>query len=333
MNKEKALKVIAGSPDKLLKIGSSEMEVYVLQNGQRVIHTRGLQRALGLGDSSGSILTGFLDKNNIKPFISEEIYLVLNNPVKFKKPLLGDLNRTAEANGFEATILQKICSGIIRARRENLKGLTQKDLEIAQHAEILQDGFATIGIIALVDNTTGYNARVNEYQDILKRYIADELKDWVKTFPDSFFEKIYRVMGWDWNHYTIDGKNHPQYVGFLINKWVYEKLPAGSLILKELKRLTPKNEKGNVAHKYHQKLTDEARSKLSNQIGKVEVYLDIAIERNLTPSQTDTYINEKMPTENLPSPGSLFPDYYLPKADKAKFYNAILQSAPPASEE
>lgn len=331
-SKDRVLKVVAGSPNKPLKIGAAEMEVYVLENGQRVIHTRGLQRALGLPDDTGRRLEFLLTKNNIKPFIDEEIFVEISSPTKFKKPLGEDSKRTIESNGYNATILKKICSSVLRARREGTKDFTDLENEVAKQAEILLSGFAEVGIIALVDNTTGYKARINEYQEILKKYIAEELRQWVKTFPDSFFQKIYQVMGWNWDHYAVDGKNHPQYVGFLINKWVYEKLPAGTLVLKELKRITPKNEKGNTAHRLHQRMTEEAKSKLSNQIGKVEAYLDIAIEQGFSPSQTDSYINEKMPTENLPSPASLFPDYYLPKADARKFEDIILRSAPPAEQ-
>jgi hypothetical protein len=48
--------------------------------------------------------------------------------------------------------------------------------------------FARVGIIALVDEATGYQeVRDHEaLQEILKRYISEELLVWVRTFPMEF---------------------------------------------------------------------------------------------------------------------------------------------------
>jgi hypothetical protein len=65
-------------------------------------------------------------------------------------------------------------------------------------AEILRSGLARVGIVALVDEATGYQevrARY-ELQAILEKYVRAEFRLWIKMFPDDFFEQMYRIHGW-----------------------------------------------------------------------------------------------------------------------------------------
>jgi hypothetical protein len=76
--------------------------------------------------------------------------------------------------------------------------LSKQQDHIANKAEILVRAFARVGIIALVDEATGYQrvrAR-DELQKILAAYISPELLPWAKRFPDYFYEELHRVRGW-----------------------------------------------------------------------------------------------------------------------------------------
>ena len=53
---EKALKVIAGAPDRPLRIGDIEIPCYVLEDEARVLSQRGLQSAIGLSVSGGAAI-------------------------------------------------------------------------------------------------------------------------------------------------------------------------------------------------------------------------------------------------------------------------------------
>ena len=61
--------------------------------------------------------------------------------------------------------------------------LQDQQLDKAKKAEILMRGLAHVGIIALVDEATGYQyERARQaLEEILERFISNELRKWVKT--------------------------------------------------------------------------------------------------------------------------------------------------------
>ncbi len=144
-----------------------------------------------------------------------------------------------------------VCDVYLEAR--NAHKLDPKQRSVARAAEILVRGLARVGIVALVDEATGFQevrAR-DELQRILEAYVQAEFRPWLKMFPDDFFREIYRLQGWEYRPGT--SKRTP-YVGKLVNKYVYEQLPTG--VLDELRRLNPKNERGNPSRRHHQFLTE-----------------------------------------------------------------------------
>lgn len=82
-----------------------------------------------------------------------------------------------------------MCDLYLRARRDG--ALTESQLPLAVQAEILQSAFARVGIAAVIDEATGYQkVRGNDaLRLLLGRYIADGLRKWLNTFPDSFFSR------------------------------------------------------------------------------------------------------------------------------------------------
>ena len=186
----------------------------------------------------------------------------LSKPIKFKRNNAGGSQSTA--NGYEVTLLVDICSAIIDANRA---GVFDNNV-IVRNADIIIRSVAKVGIIALVDEATGYQyERENdELQKILKAYISEELLPWQKRFPDIFYKELFRLNGWD---YTVNGiKKRPGIIGKWTNTFIYEELPNG--VLEELKKKTPKSESGNRTNRYHQLLTtDIGEPNLEKQINKV----------------------------------------------------------------
>lgn len=144
------LRATHGSADRPLRIGNIEIPCYVLEDGTRVLSGRGMQTALTLGQRHGALLKSFLGKLNLKPYISDELAMALSSPMKFIRPGRGGKSALA----YEATILVDICDALLSARKAGV--LTPNQLIIASQCEILTRAFAKVGIIALIDEVTGY---------------------------------------------------------------------------------------------------------------------------------------------------------------------------------
>lgn len=246
---EKIKKALWGNPDSPLIIGTIEIPCYVLEDGTHVLSGRGMQGALALGGSHGSKLRQFAAYSNLKPFINNELAIALANPIKFIRPGRGG----KIATGYEATVLVDICDAVLQTRdAEALRGERQK--RIAKQCEILTRAFAKVGIIALIDEVTGYQTirDKDSLQKILDKYLVKEYAQWAKRFPDEFYEQMFRLKGWQWRGMKI---NRPSIVGHYTNDLVYNRLAPG--VLAELRKRNPPDEKGTRRTKHHQWLTEE----------------------------------------------------------------------------
>jgi hypothetical protein len=256
-----------------LDLNGFKISCYVLDNGTRVLSGRGLQNALKMEDdkdvgkqTSGSRLKRYLTQKSLKPFIYNDKEVGHFNPIICYK---GD----SKINGYEATILADICDGILEARKHI--SLSKRQEIIATQCEILMRAFAKIGIIALVDEATGYqyDRERFELQKILKAYISAELLQWQKTFPNTYYQEIFRLNGWDYTVRNI--KYKPQIVGKWTNKVIYDQLPKG--VLDELKKKTPKNQSGNYTARFFQSLTaDTGSPHLTAQLNQIIAIMRIS---------------------------------------------------------
>jgi hypothetical protein len=145
-----------------------------------------------------------------------------------------------------------VCDVWLKAREKN--ALTKIQKPVADRAEILMRGLAHVGIIALIDEVTGYEEIRDELalQAILDAYLRKELAAWAKRFPNEFYQQMFRLKGWQWKGMSV---NRPSIVGKFTNDLVYERLAPG--VLKELQTRNPKDEKGRRPVKHHQWLTED----------------------------------------------------------------------------
>ena len=238
-----------GSDERPLRIGEIDIPCYVLQDETRVLSQRGLM--LGLGMTKGSTrsgedqLTVLANSLLLNKLIDPEIALILKKPIQFKPKHGG-----RPAYGYPATVLADLCDAILAARTSGQ--LPDRQQGLAKQCEVLIRGFARVGIIALVDEATGYQKEraKDALARILEAWVAKELQPYVKTFPSDFYENMFRLRGLD---YPPERQNYrPQYFGVLTNDIVYERLAPG--LLDELKKQALKDEK--KAH-LHRRLTEE----------------------------------------------------------------------------
>ena len=235
-----------GSPDRPLRIGDLEIPCYVLDDGRSVVTQGGMLSALKMSPGTatkggGDRIANFASTKAISPFISNNLRGMITQPIRFKYK--GQL-----AYGYEATILPELCSAVLSARDEGKLNYQQE--HIAKQCDIMVRAFARVGIIALVHEATGYQEiRDREaLQEILKRYISEELLVWTRTFPMEFYKQVFRLKGWNWN----DGRMSP-IMGSIVNDLVYARLAPG--VLEELRKRNPVTEKGYRQNKHFQHLT------------------------------------------------------------------------------
>ena len=218
--------------------------------GERSGASKRLKKAASEG---GALLPLFVAPSQLKPFISKELEDGPLKPIDYR-----DGDRIVR--GYDAAVLVVVCNIWLSARQAG--ALQAQQLPKAQKAELLTRALAETGIVALVDEATGYEKvrPQNALQRYLEILVRKELAAWAKKFPDEFYENIYRLKGWPWPGM---GKNRYSVVAYYTRDLVYERLGPG--LLKELESKSPKNGDGYRPSRLHQWLTDDVGDPLLAQ--------------------------------------------------------------------
>lgn len=273
MVESKLPKAIVSAP---LKIGETELSCVVLddQNNTRLINTNAIFEAFDRPrkgqnnrlEIDNILIPPFLAAKNLEPFISKDLLIILQQ-VEY-------IDGTKKSKGYDARILPKLCSLYLEARRNNK--LTSSQEEIAVKAEILQSALSEIGIVALVDEATGFqhSRQYDALRLLLEQYINDGIQKWLKRFPDDFFIQLDKI----YDNPTTTSRTRPQYYGIFINKYVYEPIEKGYLKAK-LNELNINDDNTRKA-RFHQWLTEFGVNQLTLQIGRVMAILEISSDLN-----------------------------------------------------
>lgn len=256
-----------------IEVGDAHLACAVLENGIRVLTQSDMMRALGRSRQAKGRgfydadvnLPAFLTAKNLKPFIPNGLY-VTSSQIEFRLP------SGQKAFGYRAEMLPQVCEVYLKAR--DAGELARNQGHIARQADILMRGLATIGIVALVDEATGYqrDRAADALAKILEKFIAKELQPWVPTFPDVFYEELFRLRGLDFPRESV---KRPQYFGHLTNDIIYDRLAPG--IKDELRNTTPKLPSGRRKHHMHRKLTpDMGHPKLREHLASVTTIMRLS---------------------------------------------------------
>jgi len=213
-----------------------------------------MQRALNMVDdvdgkeTSGTRLTRYLNQKSLQSFIYKDKEEGHFEPIECYRG-------NKKINGYEATVLVDLCDAFLQARKEI--HLSPRQKIIADQCEILMRSFAKTGIIALVDEATGYQyeREKDALQEIHKKFIAKELQPYQKQFPNEFYREVFRLNGWPYTVRQIKYGERPSVIGKWTKKYVYGAMPSG--VLEVLTAKTQRNEDGRLKHKLFQHLTKE----------------------------------------------------------------------------
>ncbi len=253
------------------RVDGMEIPCAVLDDGTRLLTQEGFLTAIGRAGKAkggeGAATAGvdrmpaFLAAGNLKPFISEQL-IESTRPIQFLLP------SGVRAFGYRAELLADVCWVFINAQLEGK--LVAKQEHVAERCKMLARAFGKVGIIALVDEATGYQAdrERDELQRILDQYIVEEMRPWVRTFPAEFFKQVYRLHGWV---YRAGDTKTPRYVGKFIDRYIYKPLPPG--VRDELRNRNP-IVNGRRKHKHFMFLTeDTGMPHLEEQVRVVTVLM------------------------------------------------------------
>ena len=216
----------------------NEIDCYVLDNEERVMSIRAVVNAIA-GVSTGK-LDSYIGVKALEPYIDKTS--ILGEPINFSIP-----GTQLKGIGINAEKFLDILTAYISAFTDG-KLETDNQKEIAIRCIKLNTSLSKVGLIALIDEATGYQniRQEDELQIKLRAFLADELRDWEKTFPDELWNEFGRLTNWE-------GPLHsrPKYWGKLVMELIYDALdPDVALYLK--------NEKPKPQHRlnYHQWLTE-----------------------------------------------------------------------------
>jgi hypothetical protein len=242
----------------------------VLADGTRVLSERGVTKGFSLKragsnwqrskDETGARLPIFASANNINSFMDADLRLALSQPLLYR-PLNA---KGAIAYGTKAELIPKVGDAWLKAR--DAGELTEPQKKVAKVIDLVMRGFAIVGIVALVDEATGYERfkQSNDLAKILEAFVAKELQKWLPTFDLEFYELICQVR----NEPLSRVEARPPYFGKLTNNLVYQRLAPG--VLQKLRELNPVVESGRRKHKHFQYLTpDMGHPKLKEHLAAV----------------------------------------------------------------
>ncbi|MFL5866029.1 MAG: P63C domain-containing protein [Thermoleophilaceae bacterium] len=232
-----------------LPMGEVTFDCHVLSNHSRVLTAGEVVRVLTGRTSRPGSLNQYLER--IPGYRPEALE---GRRIQFQVPGVPN-----PAIGYEATLLVEICEMYLDARAAGT--LKKSQLKLAATAEIIVRSCAKVGIIALVDEATGYQ-KVREQNALrlkLQAFIADDMQEWAKMFPDEFWYELARLEG-----VRYSPRNRPLRWGKYVMAFVYDTIDGD--VGQELRRINPGP---HYKKNHHQWLRQHGKEAVQRQIGSV----------------------------------------------------------------
>jgi hypothetical protein len=292
-----------------LSIGEGGLPCYVLDDDRRVISRTGATSALA-GKKGGGQLEKYVAADALREYMPD----LASAMIEFTIPEV--VNKTVR--GLTAETFLDVCRGYLRAYYDGkLKTAAQRDM--AHKAGAFLAACANVGLVALIDEATGY--QYDRAEDALrvklKAYIGEEMRKWEKTFPDDLWVEFARLTNW-----RGSVTKRPKYWGKLVNELVYDYLDPD--VAKWLRENAPKP---MHCQNYHQHLTgqyglrkliehiwmligmaracktmEELRARRAETAGRQRLRITVYVPPQ-NPAQRTLFDDLEVPGENGPSEG------------------------------
>jgi hypothetical protein len=220
----------------MLIMGETEIPCYVLGDGMRLISRTGATDVL-TDKKGGGNLESYIGVESLKKYLPDDLP---DKMIEFIIPEVVNKN----VIGIEAETFLEICRAYVRARDENAL-TTERQLLIAIKAGMFLSACAKVGLIALIDEATGYqyDRAQDALQFKLKAYLEEEMRKWEPTFPNELWVEFGRLTGW-----RGSVAQRPKYWGKLVMELVYEYLDPD--VANWLRENAPKPRHGQNYHQW-----------------------------------------------------------------------------------
>ena len=217
-----------------------ELPCYVLDDGRRIISRNGATGVL-TDKKGGGNLESYIGVEVLKKYLPADLSGLM---VEFS--IQGVVNKSVR--GMEAETFLEICRAYVKAMHEGA-ALTERQTDIATKASMFLASCAKVGLIALIDEATGY--QYDRARDALqfkfKVFLEEEMRKWEPTFPNELWLEFGRLTNWKGSV-----NSRPKYWGKLVMELVYGYLDRD--IAEWLRKNAPAPRKGQ---NYHQWLSSQ----------------------------------------------------------------------------
>jgi hypothetical protein len=195
----------------IIELGGDPIDCYVLDTGERVLALRSAIKAISGADSGN--LGNYIGVSSLKSYINSD--LVLGELIEFSIP-----GTQFKGNGLTTANFELILRAYVKALYEKAE-LTDRQRDIAVKCAVISSGLVRLGLGSLVDEATGYQyERAQDALQVkLKAFIAEELRDWEKTFPDQLWQEFGRLTNWSGSLHS-----RPKWWGKLVLELIYDTL-------------------------------------------------------------------------------------------------------------
>jgi hypothetical protein len=289
MDDIKIHRVSFGSESQKLSFGKIKLTCFQLDNGQRVLLKQSVQKSLGYDGKSENWLFEFLMHINrsmpVEPALLESVSKDIHIHRWNNDDAIHDL-------AIDANIFVGACKTIIDAKKEGYLFLSE--LKFAKAAERIIDDIGNSDIEKMVDFATGYDLFKHNHKEALIRFMSNieeqKFPQWIKTFPDPFFETIFSFQNWSWENLN----RNPEKIAEYFNEIIFSRLD--DIHIEELNNTKPKMKyrKGNTFEQYleHPKLSAYILSVLAliNASGRNKTIFEQLLNKSF-PKQRDVKIS------------------------------------------
>lgn len=219
-----------------LPLAGDAASCFVLDDGRRVISRTGATDVL-TGGRGGGNLESYIEAAQLSDYIPRDLD---EQWIDFEIPEVTN----KRVRGMTAETFLDLCTAYVRARDDNA-ALTARQREIAVKASMVLAACAKVGLIALIDEVTGY--QYERAQDALtmklRLYLEEEMRQWEKTFPDELWVQFARLTG-----KPGPITQRPKYWGKLVMELVYGYLDPD--VADWLKKNAPEPKHGRNYHQW-----------------------------------------------------------------------------------